>query len=603
MSMDKIRAELAGIVEGLYGEGMGKLVVLSAAPEGTGADMASNVAMILAGKLKRASLEVGEEILAEILKGDGVYRQGEMRGGKLGEYEVWLAKPGFLNFKVSDAEFLEKVGRMGQKLPKGEELVGCDDYAGKQVITEFSDPNPFKVLHVGHLYTSVVGEAISRLFELAGAEVHRVNFGGDVGMHAAKTMYELMRRREEFEAVREESAEVRAEFMAKCYVAGAQVFETDEIEKAKITDLNREIYELVEKGEKESELAKVYWEARKWSYEYFEDFYEKIGVKFEKFYPESSVAGKGLAVVKQGLADGVYEESEGAVVFSGEKYGLHTRVFINQMGLPTYEAKDVGLSFTKWEDYHFDESVIITGNDIIDYMKVVLASIGKIEKKLAERTVHLTHGNVRLPGNEKMSSRKGNFLKATGVIEGVREVMEKKYGKVDQRVVLGAVKYAFLKYKMGGNIIFDVEESVSMTGNSGPYLQYATVRGKKILEKCGGCGCGCGDPECDFGGLCCNGEKKVLLDLTEWNICCAERGLVKKVAEYEGVVREAVLEKAPHKICGYLYELAQEFSRFYEKVVVCGSEFEKERAVLVRAYVRVMEHGLGILGIEVPEEM
>ena len=275
--------------------------------------------------------------------------------------------------------------------------------------------------------------------------------------------------------------------MADCYVEGTKLYEKSEVAKGDITLLNWKIYKLVEADDHDSELAKVYWQGREWSYEYFEDFYAQIGVKFDKYYPESAVVGKGLEIVKKQLDKGVYEKSEGAIVYKGEKKGLHTRVFINNEGLPTYETKDVGLLFSKWQDYRFDESIVITGNDIVDYMKVVLASVSEYEPELVKRTIHLTHGNVKLPGNKKMSSREGNFLSAVEVLGITRKALGKEYKTkvVDEKVVMGAVKYAFLKYRMGGDIIFDIKESVSMNGNSGPYLQYAGVRAKRILDKVG----------------------------------------------------------------------------------------------------------------------
>ena len=287
------------------------------------------------------------------------------------------------------------------------------------------------------------------------------------------------------------------------------------------------------------------------------------------------VAGLGLLKVREGLAAGVYEESKGAVVFPGEKYDLHTRVFINAEGLPTYEAKDVGLIFKKWEDYHFDKSIVITGNDIIDYMKVVLKSVSLMAPELVERTMHITHGNVRLPGNEKMSSRKGNFIRAVDVLESVEEAAG------NEQIALSAIKYAFLKYKIGGNIEFDVKESVSTTGNSGVYLQYSAVRAKKILA-----------------GIT-TGE----VNFEKWALTEHEKKLIRKLCEYAHVLQSAVKELSPHKIAAYLYETAQEFSRFYENVKVAGSDFETERAELVAAYLEVMTHGLNLLGISVPEEM
>ena len=149
------------------------------------------------------------------------------------------------------------------------------------------------------------------------------------------------------------------------------------------------------------------------------------------------------------------------MIFDGEKYGLHTRVFVNKEGVPTYETKDVGLIFQKWEDYEFDKSVVITANEQSEYMKVVLKSIEQYAPELVEKASHLTHGIVKLPGSVKMSSRKGNFLRAVDVLDMVAGELKENYDSSDEKVSLGATKYAFLKYKMGGDIVFDPEESAA----------------------------------------------------------------------------------------------------------------------------------------------
>ena len=323
-----------------------------------------------------------------------------------------------------------------------------------------------------------------------------------------------------------------------------------------------------------------------------------MGVKFDKYYPESTVALRGLSEVKAQVGD-VYEESNGAVVFPGEKYGLHTRVFVNAEGLPTYEAKDVGLLFTKWDDYHFDKSIVITGNDIIDYMKVVLKSVSLYAPELVERTKHITHGNVRLPGNEKMSSRKGNFIKAVEVLDDVEALVGRSI------IAMGAIKYAFLKYKIGGNIEFDAKESVSTTGNSGVYLQYSAVRAKKVLLACSSASADAllTHRTSSTARSATPASLNNIATRTSWKLCNEERRLIKKLAQYGQILKEALSDFAPHKIANYLYETAQEFSRFYENVKVAGSEYESERVALVDAYYKTMEHGLGILGIEIPEEM
>ena len=602
--MEKISELLKSAISALYD--IETEVDLVEAPKETGADFATNLAMGLVKSLKRNPMEVAEEIRARVLELDEQEKSIS---------EIEIARPGFINIKLSDGFYSQELEKYQKDFLKN---ISQDEYLNKTVICEFSDPNPFKILHVGHLYTSMVGDAISRIVEFAGGNVIRANFGGDVGLHVAKNMYALLKHKDEISDLMTVSE--KTELLSKTYVEGSTAYEEDEEAKKKIIEINKKVYEIAEAGESvitdleelvedgksaqenldELELAKIYYWGRKASYQYFEDFYKRIGVKFDRYYPESTVVAKGLEMVTKGLSDGVYEESDGAVVFKGEKYGLHTRVFINKNGLPTYEAKDIGLIFTKWEDYHFDKSIIITGNDIIDYMKVVLKSVEQYAPELPERTLHLTHGQVKLPGREKMSSRKGNFLKAVDVIDlisgelmKVEEEVSRNKGEgmssgVDPKILFGAIRYAFLKYKVGGDIIFDVKESVSMTGNSGPYLQYSAVRAQKVLGK-----------------ILESQVEKVnkKIEQKDWILEGSEKNLVKKIMQYKKVLDEVVDELSPSKLCTYLYEIAQDFSRFYENVQVVGSEFEVERGAIVLAYLKVLTHGLSILGIEIPEKM
>ncbi len=561
--MQELKTEIKKIIQQLYNLDFEPEITTS--PENVAADYSSNAPLKLAKELHKAPMVIAGEIQAEFNAGSPDINNGPQ--------DILVTPPGFLNFTLPDENLSNCINNLYQDFQKE---ITSNEYKGKTVICEFSDPNPFKVLHVGHLYTSIVGDSIGRLFEYAGAKVIRANFGGDVGLHVAKTMYIL--KQKSFD-------ELNIEDIAKCYVEGTAAYEDDEKAHAEITKLNKEIYKINSEDLHESALAKLYWKGRELSYDYFNNFYDSIGVKFDKYYPESTVAGLGLKIVKEQLKKGVYEISNGATIFNGEKFGLHTRVFINQEGVPTYEAKDVGLIFTKWQDYHFDKSVIITGSEQLDYMKVVLKSIEQYAPELVEKTSHLIHGLVKLPGGVKMSSRKGNFLKAVDVLDMVKDALKSEYDTADEKISLGATKYAFLKYKMGGNIIFDPKESVKMTGNSGPYLLYSCVRAKKILA------------------LAQKSENNSQEHEKTFTLEASERNLMKKILEYKTVLGEAVTEMAPHKVANFLYELAQEFSRFYENCPVTGSTQEKERTKLVKVYLDTMTHGLDILNIDIPESM
>jgi arginyl-tRNA synthetase len=529
-------------------------------PEEQFGDYSTNVALQLAGKLGRNPRELAEELAAKVR--DNMSDQVS---------EVTVAGPGFINLKLND---LTLVGALDQQPARSLE--------GKTVVAEYSDPNPFKVLHAGHLYTSVVGDSIANLLEKAGADVHRVNFGGDVGLHVGKTMWALLGELggELPEKLQEIPANERSERLAKAYVEGTRAYDEDETAKSEINALNKRVYELHNQNDHESPFAQIYWTCRQWSYDYFDEFYARIGTKFEKYYPESQTAPLGLQAVREHIGD-VYQESDGAIIFDGEKYGLHKRVFINSEGLPTYETKDVGLIMLKKQDYNFDKSVVITGNEQEQYMAVVLKSIGQFAPELIEATSHLTHGLVKLQGGVKMSSRKGNFLRAVDVLEAASEANKELTGQDNQDTVLGAVKYAFLKNRMGGDIIYDPKESVSLEGNSGPYLQYAHARAKSILRKA--------ETEAQL-------PKEVELQTDE-------RSLVRKMTEFTEVIDKAVNELMPHHVATYLYELSQAFNRFYEHNRVIGDERQGVRLALVQKYAGILESGLGLLGITAPDRM
>lgn len=568
--MDKLTKTIKTIVKQLFDVDVD---IQLTRPELQFGDFATNVAMRLAKMQATNPRMVADQIVTE-MKNSGEFA------------EVSIAGPGFINIRISDDDLTTELSKI---INNPSEYGKSHLYDGKVVLTEYSDPNPFKVLHVGHLYTSNVGDAISNLIENAGGTVHRLNFGGDVGLHVAKTMWAIVKNfGGEFpEKLAEINESDRSEFMAKCYVQGTCAYEDDESAKSEITSINKRIYGFHKENDHDSPLAQIYWTCRTWSYDYFNAFYNRIGSKFEKYYPESEVASIGLDAVLEQKEKGVFSESDGAIVFVGEPFGLHTRVFVNSEGIPTYEAKDVGLSIKKDQDYNFDKSIIITGNDVIEYMKVVLKSIEQFRPNLSSRTTHITHGNVKLAGGVKMASRKGNFLRAIDVIEMVADANEKAQGNRDDAPVMGAIKYAFLKNRIGADIIFEPNESVSLQGNSGPYLQYSLARANSILNSA--------SQRID------SNEQAAISNNGGYDN--QEKNLLFKLTEYSEVMNQAVNELMPHILCTYLYELAQTFNRFYENSKVIGDEREKIRLQLVLAYSTILRNGLTVLGIPAPDRM
>ena len=316
------------------------------------------------------------------------------------------------------------------------------------------------------------------------------------------------------------------------------------------------------------------------------------------------MAGKaGLKFVKENLKKGIFQESKGAIVFPGEKYGLHTRVFVNALGLPTYEAKDLGLATTKYKDFPYDESVIVTGNEIDEYFRVVITALKQIDPKLGEKAHHLSHGMVRLPEG-KMSSRTGKILTGEWLLDEVKKMVLKRMESstvefspgeresTADKIAVGAVKYALLRAGIGHDVIFDFEKSVSLEGNSGPYLQYTYARTRSVLEKAGG--------RWQVAG----GNEGHEPQATSYEPNAEELSVLRWIYRFPEVVMETAKQYAPNLVCTFLYELAQRFNTFYNKHrILENNEQVRFRLLLTAGVGQVVKNGLILLGIQAPEKM
>ncbi len=539
-------------------------------------DYSTSVALKCSKQLNKTPLVLAQEIAKNINKNDILEK-------------VEVLKPGFINFWLSKKYLLEELNEIKKSANK---YGNSSALKSKKIIVEFTDPNPFKEFHVGHLYSNIVGESLARLFESQGAILKRANYQGDVGLHVAKAIWGMQQKMQKekltLEQLSKKTLEERINFMGSAYALGTTSYETDKQAKTEITLLNKKIYDL------DPTIKNLYERGRQWSLDYFEQIYSRLGTKFDFYYFEQEVGKKGLEIVKQFLKKNIFTESKGAVIFKGEKYGLHTRVFINTLGLPTYEAKDLGLAIIKHHDFPYDLSIILTGSEIKEYFKVVLKALEIINPDLCKKTYHLTHGMVRLPEG-KMSSRTGNIVTGVWLLDEahkkawnkIQETTKTKIEKsVAETVGAGAIKYAFLKNGIGKNIEFNLEESINFEGNSGPYLQYTFVRCQSLLKKAG----------------------TTNPTIKQWDngiINPEENNLLRLLAKFPEVVAEACEKFSPNILCNYLFELAQAFNLFYQKHQILKAEEDVKnfRLMLTIAVGQVIKNGLYLLGIGTVEQM
>lgn len=467
----------------------------------------------------------------------------------------------FINFHLTREAILKEV-----EASAGEEGWGKNTLnQGKTIMVEYTDPNPFKEFHIGHLMSNALGEAMARLLEHSGAKVLRANYQGDVGSHVAKAIWGKMQKPDTS--------------WGDAYVYGTEQYDAH---KDEIDATNKKIYE-----RSDEEVNKFYDEGRKTSLKHFEELYKTLGTKFDFYFFESETTPLGTELVK--VHPDVFVESEGAKVFRGEEEGLHTRVFLTSQGLPTYEAKDLGLLLRKSKE-PLDVSITITANEQSDYFKVVLAAAKHISelKEIANKTMHVSHGMMKLTSG-KMSSRKGNVVTGESLLKDLQEAAR---GRED--VAVGAVKYAVLRQGRGKDIIFDREKSLSLEGDSGPYLQYAHTRASSLLKKAKEEGISIGE---------LFSEAFPLRPEAGENDSPTRSALERILLHFPDAVLRATKELEPHYVTTYLTELASGFNSWYASERVIGGSNPEYGVLLAAAVEATLRKGLHVLGIPAPEEM
>lgn len=495
----------------------------------------------------------------------------------------------FINFHLSAKFFTDSISEILKTPAKFGANKNLD---GEKIVIEYTDPNPFKEFHIGHLMSNAVGESLSRVIEWSGADVKRACYQGDVGLHVAKAIWAMKKMAEEMPAENGDgsgkiSLSQKVEFLGKAYVYGSRSYEEDESFKKEIDALNKVIYEKTD-----PEVNKLYDWGRRVSLEHLDQIYKKLGTKFDYLFFESEAAPIGMFIVEEYLAKGIFAKSEGAVIFKGEDYGLHTRVFVNSHGLPTYETKELGLTKMKFDREDFNKSIVITANEQNDYFKVVLKALEFVNPTAANKTRHISHGMLRF-ADGKMSSRKGNIITGESMITDTETLVQEKIKDrdltVEQKkeiaevVAIGAIKYSILKQSPGRDIVFDFEKSLSFEGDSGPYLQYSYARAHSILEKA---------------------EKEGIKPMVE-TAALSISELEKMLYRFPEIVARAEKEYAPQHITIYLTQVASAFNNYYANNQIVNREDKNSpyKVALTNAFVTVMGNGLNLLGIKAPMKM
>lgn len=525
----------------------------------------SNVAMVMAKNENRNPKELADELASKLFDGH-----------KDIFLKVGVAGPGFINFTLTP-EFI--LNCLSKKIEIESE------YKNKKVLVEYTDPNPFKVFHIGHLMTNIIGESVARIYETAGADVKRVNYQGDVGRHIAINIYAILKPEnyKKFLELKSGNLDIKekVKWLGEKYAEGYKDFDSDieggEIAQS-VADINKKIYE-----KSDDTINDIYETGRKWSLDYFEVLYKKLDTKFDEYIFESEAAPIGVQIVNDNIGKVFEVGEEGAIIYDGEKVGLHKRVFINKNGLPTYEAKDLGNMEEKKRRFGvFDKSIVITGNEQSDYFKVLYSAINDLGIFKRDMMQHISHGMMKF-ADGKMSSRKGNIIAGDELIEDIKNILKEKFdsSRIDNQeekedtlesVAIASLKYSILKQALGRDVVFDIDKAISVEGDSGPYLQYTYARFNSVAKEGG-----------------------TDIEVNENNFA-----LLLELVKYSDVLQEVVNETAPQKLATYMVSLARLANSWYASNKIAG---DSNNEAIANKIKDTLKSGLHILGIKTPERM
>ncbi len=548
----------------------GETIQLEHPSEMSHGDWSCNVAMKLARTVGMAPIDLSERIVSHI------YTAGLPDDVA----EISVAQPGFINIKLSHTYFSRHIL---YPQTETEPLL-----KGKKIMVEYTDPNPFKEFHIGHLMNNAIGESLARIAESNGAVIVRACYQGDVGPHIAKCIWGMIDLAPEM-PTETDPLDQKTAFIGRAYAHGAAAYADSEQAKMAIDLINTAIY-----AGNDAEINRLYETGRQWCLDQFDVIYKKLGTQFDAFYFESQMAQPGLALVREHIPD-IFVESDGAIVYPGEQDGLHTRVFITKNGNPTYETKDLANNRMKFRDYpDLDQSIIITANEQNEYFRVMFAALNHLNPEIVAKTTQYGHGMMLGSDGKKLSSRKGNVLTGETLIAEVTEMIQEKSASSEHKrelndktvtdIAVGAIKYSILKQTIGKNIVFDFDTSLSFDGDSGPYLQYTYARLSSLIQKSKSAGIlPSQDVPADW----------VSTDLERW------------INRSEEIIHRAWLDKSPQQIVTYCIKLTQAFNSWYSstKIIDESDPMSSYKIAIVHRMREVLGKQLNALGIVPVEEM
>ncbi len=482
---------------------------------------------------------------------------------------------------------------------------------GRRVMIEYSSPNTNKPLHLGHLRNDALGESVSRILKMAGAEVYKVDLINNRGVHICKSMLAYKLFHEANGDTPEKLGMKGDHFVGQCYIEFDRYLKG---EKGKPETAHPEAAQqaedmLIQWEKGDPEVRALWQKMNDWTLDGVKETYKRTGVSFDKLYFESETYLKGKDEILKGLEKGVFFKAEDGsiridvtdVVGKGKDEDVHEKVLLRKDGTSVYITQDIGTAISRHDDWSFNQLVYVVASEQNYHFKILFHILKKLGFDWADRLYHLSYGLVNLPSG-RMKSREGTIVDADDLIDSLHaDALEaiKQRGRDEQvgnaddvaeKVALGALHYYLLQATPIKDMLFNPEESLSFNGNTGPYLQYMGARINSILAKAA------------ESGLKADNSSDAVALLTapeEWE-------LIKQLGDFPAAVEKSAENLDPSVMTAYLYETSKLFSRFYQQCSIMNAQDKKlsgARLYLAECTLTVIKNALNLVLVPYLERM
>lgn len=524
----------------------------------------------LAKTLKKSPVMIAEEIKDKITTDEYIERIEE--------------KSGYLNFYINNEKLVEEVLKEIEE--QKEEYGKSDEGNGKNIIVEYSSPNIAKPFHIGHLRTTLIGNALYRIYKYLGYNTTGINHLGDYGTQFGKMIEAYKLWGKEYDLTQDPINK-----MMDMYVRINNLCKEDE----EVLERCRENFKLLEEND---EYCRNLWENFKnLSLQEFDKIYNLLDVKFDSLNGESFYSDKMDEVISMLDAKGKLTESKGAIIVDLNEEGIETPCIVKKTdGSSIYATRDLAAILYRARTYDFDKCLYIVAYEQNLHFKQVFA-VAKylVDEKYSKGLKHVSYGMVQLPTG-KMSTRLGNVVKIEDLlnetIEKAKEIVTEKNPELEnkeevaKKVGIAAIAFNTLSTTNNKDQIFDWNTALNFQGETGPYIQYTYVRTKSVLEKV---------------------EKLPKASEIKYEFLTDDSSIkvLKSLYAFKETLEVTVDKNEPAILARYLIELAQNYSNFYNnnKVLVDDKEVQNARIFLTYAVGTVLKTGASLLGIQMPDKM